>query len=306
MNTEHLKHKILIVDDAPANIKLLGAVLREDYRIAVARDGMNALEIAASEDSPDLILLDIVMPEIDGYEVCRRLKKNPATQNIPVIFITSRDQVEDEAKGLELGAVDYITKPFSLPIVKVRVKTQLELKRQRDMLMELSVIDPLTGLPNRRQLEDRLALEWQRARRHGSSLCAAFIDIDYFKKFNDTQGHAKGDECLRLVARELAGNMKRSTDLLVRYGGEEFVALFPDTDIDGGMTIAENLRAGIQGLNIEHHASDKKIVTVSIGVSSMIPGHGNSSELLLEAADRALYQAKDKGRNRIEAYTEQT
>ncbi|NDV27471.1 diguanylate cyclase [Desulfovibrio sp. JC010] len=303
MSIEHLKYKILIVDDAPANIKLLGAALSGEYRVAVALDGPGTLDIAASEDPPDLILLDIVMPGMDGYEVCRALQENKGTRDIPVIFISSRNQVEDEAKGLEIGAVDYITKPFSLPIVKVRVKTQLELKKQRDMLKELSMIDALTGLPNRRQLENRLDVEWQRARRHGSPLSAAFIDIDFFKAYNDTKGHAMGDECLRLVARELAGSLKRSTDLVVRYGGEEFVALLPDTDLEGGTRIAEVLRSNIEKLAISHNGSHAPVVTVSVGVASMIPDNGDGSDVLLDLADKALYLAKENGRNRIEQFT---
>ena len=302
MNTEYLKQKILIVDDAPANIKLIGSALNEDYRIAVALEGESALNIACSTDPPDLILLDIIMPGMDGYEVCRRLQEYPETKDIPIIFITSRDQVEDEAKGLEIGAVDYITKPFSLPIVKVRVKTQLELKRQRDILRELSMIDPLTNLPNRRQLEDRLSLEWKRSLRQSSPLTAAFIDIDHFKAYNDTKGHSMGDECLQLVARELSGSLKRSTDLMIRYGGEEFLALLPDTDQQGGLMIAETLRSDIEKLGIDHGASVESVVTVSIGVASMIPDTEDTEKTLLESADKALYLAKEKGRNRIELF----
>lgn len=304
MSTEYPKHKILIVDDAPANIKLLGAALRNDYQISVALDGQGALNIARSTSPPDLILLDIVMPGIDGYEVCRKLKENVETKDIPVIFITSKDHVEDEAKGLQIGAVDYIIKPFSLPIVKVRVKTHLELKSQRDLLKKLSLIDALTNLPNRRQLDARLTLEWQRAHRNACHITVAFIDIDLFKSYNDTKGHAKGDECLRIVSRELSGQLKRSTDLVARYGGEEFVALLPDTDITGGLKIAEHLRSSIELLNIEHYSNPNSVVTVSIGIASTIPPNNNSAHALLESADKALYLAKKKGRNRIEIFEE--
>ncbi|WP_319764174.1 PleD family two-component system response regulator [Maridesulfovibrio sp.] len=304
MSIEHLKDKILIVDDAPTNIKLLGSALKDDYRVAVALDGPGALGIVASDDPPDLILLDIVMPGMDGFEVCRILHEKEETRDIPVIFISSRSEVKDEAEGLEIGAVDYITKPFSLPIVKMRVKTQLELKKQRDLLMELSLIDPLTGLPNRRQLENRLDVEWQRARRHGSALTAIFIDIDNFKAYNDTNGHAMGDNCLRLVARELAGSLKRGTDLVVRFGGEEFLVLLPDTDIDGGLCIAEELRSNIEKLGISHTATQSPVVTVSIGVASMVPENANGADMLIEAADKALYLAKENGRNGIECCTD--
>lgn len=302
MNKEHSKHKILIVDDAPPNIKLLGHALREEFRVAVALDGESTLEIALSEDPPDLVLLDIVMPGMDGYEVCRKLKEYPETRDIPVIFISSRDQVEDEAKGLAIGAVDYITKPFSLPIVKARLRTHLELKDQRDLLKKLSMIDPLTNLPNRRQLEERLNLEWDRAQRQSTPITAAFIDIDHFKAYNDNNGHAKGDDCLQLVAGKLSESLKRSTDLIARFGGEEFLALLPETETEGGMIIAENLRSNIEKLNIEHCESVSPVVTVSIGVATMVPDSSNSGKDLLECADKALYLAKNKGRNRVELF----
>lgn len=295
------KPRILVVDDMPSNIRLVCEALQGDYELVVAINGERALELAESQPPPDLVLLDVVMPGMDGHDVCRRLKANPETQGIPVIFLTAQDQEEDETLGLELGAVDYITKPCSLPIVKVRVKTHLELKRQRDMLAELALFDALTRLPNRLRFNERLDMEWQRGQRQQSPLAVIFADIDYFKGYNDTYGHAKGDDCLRLVADELQKVLKRPTDIVARYGGEEFVALLPETDLGGGRLVAEAMRSGIEGLVVEHKASPGKRVTISMGIAATVPNGGDSPQSLLEAADKALYAAKEGGRNRVVA-----
>lgn len=283
----------------PSNIRLVCEALQSDYEMIVAVSGERALELAVSQTPPDLVLLDVVMPGMDGHEVCRRLKANPETQDIPVIFLTAQDQEADETQGLELGAVDYITKPCSLPIVKVRVKTHLELKRQRDMLAELALFDALTRLPNRLRFNERLDMEWQRGLRQHSPLAVIFADIDYFKGYNDTYGHATGDDCLRLVATQLHDALKRPTDVAARYGGEEFVALLPETDLEGGRLVAEAMRSGVEELAVEHKASPGKRVTISMGVAAMVPTGDARPQSLLEAADKALYVAKEGGRNRV-------
>ena len=196
MNDGFKKQTVLIVDDAPANIKILGEVFKGSYKVRIATTGPKGLDIAMSPNPPDLILLDIVMPDMDGYEVCRRLKASKRTQNIPVIFITGKSEEADETMGLELGAVDYITKPFSLPIVKARVKTHMELKRHRDILENLSALDGLTGIPNRRRFDEFFEREWLRALREPALLSMIIIDIDFFKAFNDNYGHQAGDEVL--------------------------------------------------------------------------------------------------------------
>lgn len=292
---------VLVVDDQPANIRVLGEALKHNYQIKMATSGEKAIQIAASEEPPDLILLDIIMPGINGYEVCRQLKSNYRTERIPIIFITAKDQEEDETKGLDLGAVDYITKPFSLPIVKARVKTHLELKRHRDILEDLSTLDGLTGIPNRRKLDAYLETEWKRAVRESYPLSLIMIDIDHFKLFNDNYGHGQGDECLKKVARELSNTAKRPADFVARYGGEEFVSVLPNTAIKQAGEFAELLRCNIEKLHIPHEFSPSgNRVTISLGSATIIPTVNKSYDFLINSADKALYTAKSNGRNQSE------
>ncbi len=298
MPEEH-KQRILIVDDMPTNIKIIGDALRADYAIMVARDGEKALQIA-KEQTPDLILLDIMMPVMDGYAVCRQLKADNATKNIPVIFITAKNQSEDELQGLELGAVDYITKPFHLPVVKARVRTQLDLRRKYLLLESIAALDGLTEIPNRRRFDESLDIEWRRAQRDGKPLTVIFMDIDFFKNFNDAYGHTAGDDCLKRVAKVMADCVHRGGDLVARYGGEEFVALLPDTPCDSGLVLAEKIRVGIEALNIPHaHSSVAPCVTLSLGVATAFPNNALTPGLLVETADKMLYKAKQQGRNQI-------
>lgn len=292
------KPTILIADDIPMNIKILGDALKADYSIRFATDGLKALEVARSFPPPDLILLDIMMPGMDGYDVCRALKEDNETQSIPIIFITAMSQEEDETKGLELGAVDYITKPFSLPIVKARIKTHIELKRHRDMLERLSLLDGLTGIPNRRRFDECFDVEWKRAERLSSFLSVIMVDIDLFKQFNDFYGHQQGDDCLKLVAKALADSVKRASDCVARYGGEEFVCILPDTDIQGAIQVGDAMRQNVEALRMPHERSTvTDHVTISVGTATTIPTRGQSRFSLLEVADKNLYRAKADGRN---------
>ncbi len=294
------RQRILIVDDASENIRILAQALKGEYKTTFATDGNQALKMAMSEETPDLILLDIIMPHMDGYEVCTRLKNDSKTRNIPVIFITAMDQEEDETKGLEIGAVDYITKPFSMAIVKARVKTHLELKRHRDMLENLSSLDGLTGIPNRRRFDEFLDTEWRHCMRENVPLSLIMMDIDYFKAFNDNQGHQAGDDCLKKVAYTLASSVKRPMDFLARYGGEEFVAILPKTNSEGALVVAETMRKNIESLSISHpHSQALKCVTVSLGIATIVPTAQLSSDVLIKAADDALFRAKREGRNRV-------
>ena len=241
-----------------------------------------------------------MLPEINGYDVCRRLKSEKSTSSIPIIFITAKRAEQDETKGLELGAVDYITKPFTLPIVKARVKTHMELKQHRDILETLSTRDALTNIPNRRRLDDFLEMEWMRAIRDQSTISLVIIDIDYFKSYNDRYGHNAGDLCLKRVAKVLMNSLKRPTDLVARYGGEEFVAVLPDTEAKGARFLAELMRKEVKALAIPHEPSTvDDYVTISIGGASIIPSRDSKPERLLELADEQLYEAKNAGRNQI-------
>ena len=294
------KQKILIVDDTVFNIKLLTTALEDDYDISIATNGKDALSIAHSNNPPDIILLDIMMPEMDGYEVCQRLKQEKDTRDIPIIFVTALQDGKSEEHGLRLGAIDYVTKPFSIPIVKAKIKNHLELKRYKDLLKESSNIDGLTQIANRRSFDQALEIETKRARRSGSYLSVLMVDIDYFKKYNDTYGHLEGDECLRKVARAMKTSLNRPGDMVARWGGEEFAILLPDTDKKSAIFIAEKLRKAVLDLAIVHETSlVEKVVTVSIGVATSDPADHSSYEKLLEQSDNALYKAKETGRNRV-------
>ncbi|MBS1169314.1 MAG: response regulator receiver modulated diguanylate cyclase [Burkholderiaceae bacterium] len=300
MNRKPSKPSVMIVDDTPANIRVLAESLRRDYRIRVATSGKEALDLIAHVGPPDLLLLDVMMPEMDGYEICRRLKSETETRNIPVIFVTARADAADEEFGLKLGAVDYIVKPFHLPIVTARVRNHIALKQKTDLLESLAMLDGLTGIPNRRRFNQTLAEEWLRARRDGEPLSLLILDIDHFKEYNDHFGHAGGDLCLTKVAEALAHAVNRAGDLVARYGGEEFVALLPDTDASGAREVAARLRETVESLALPHPLSrTASHVTISVGFASLAPGDGGSTEMLLKLADKMLYRAKEQGKNRI-------
>ncbi len=289
---------ILIVDDHPANIHLLAEALAEEYEIVVATSGQEAIELALAGDAPDLILLDILMPGMSGYEVCERLKLEEWTKSVPVIFVTAKNREEDETYGLKVGAVDYITKPFSMPIVRARVRAHVELKRHRDLLETLSLRDGLTGIPNRRQFEQHLERCWRLCSREGLPLTLCLADIDHFKLFNDRYGHIAGDECLRKVARTMHDCAKRPMDLVARFGGEEFVAILHGTGRDGAAILGEMIRSAIEDLEIPNNAvSSGSMVTLSVGVATVMPDAETAASDLVNRADQALYRAKGNGRN---------
>jgi len=291
------KGRVLIAEDEMVNIKVLVATL-DEYEIVIAKTGEQAISKALSSQPPDLILLDINMPGVDGYEVCRILKKNLESMDIPIIFITVQASVEDETKGLEMGAVDYISKPFSPAIVRARVANHLELKQQRDLLHQLNMTDPLTKIANRRRLDEYLTTSFYQAQRTDSELCLLMIDIDNFKALNDLAGHDYGDDCLRQVAQSVAASLQRSTELAARFGGEEFCVILPATEIIEGRKVAEKIRANIDALQLNHPAADINNVTVSIGCSAMNV-ETDDPNALFKLADALLYQAKQKGRNCI-------
>lgn len=294
------KFKILIVDDERSNITALSHILRSTYIVLAAKDGPSAIE-AAKKNSPDLILLDIIMPGMSGFEVLAELKDSDLTRNIPVIFITGLDSIEDEETGLLLGAVDYITKPFHNAIVKLRVETHLKIIEQMRIIERLGMIDSLTDIPNRRSFDHQLNVEWNRAVREETSLSFIMLDIDKFKNFNDNYGHAHGDKVLKTVAKVILQSMRRPADFAARWGGEEFSVLLPDTGLDGALEVAENIRNNIENVVIPCSDGRDTKITVSIGVNSESPATGGSIDDFCAKADTALYSAKEAGRNIVKA-----
>ena len=295
---EFKKPTILVVDDMTTTLLLLHDLLKDTYEVKIAKSGTKALEILESPNDIDLILLDIEMPDINGYEVCKRIKNNETIKNIPIIFITGRTSQEDEEYGLNLGAIDYITKPFNNAIVKLRIKNYLNLKIKNDMLEKLSMYDGLTNIRNRRYFDETFEKTFSEIKRDKKSLAVLMIDIDFFKPYNDNYGHGQGDETLRKVAKALEKTIKRASDFVARYGGEEFVILLKDINKDGVEAVANNLLNAIRELKITHEYSKiENYVTVSIGVSY----YNSSSDItkleLLLKADETLYNVKNSGRN---------
>jgi diguanylate cyclase (GGDEF)-like protein len=297
MNLE--KQIVLVVDDIYFNAKYIEDILKSDYMVVIVTSGKECLEYVEHK-KVDLILLDIVMPEMDGYEVCQKLKSNAATKKIPVVFLSIKGEIEDEIRGLELGAIDYIIKPACASIIKARIKNHLALKKYNDLLEKLSYIDELTGLFNRRYLDEVLKKEWRCALRTGEILSVLLIDIDFFKGYNDCYGHLAGDVCLQKVATVLKNSVMRSSDIVTRYGGEEFIIILPATSQNGAINVAKRLQAQLALLQIVHQGSDvSEYVTLSVGSASAIAKDFINEKGILEMADFALYQAKNQGRNRI-------
>ncbi len=294
------KARILIVDDEKMNLKVLADLLKDEYVLVLATSGKQALQHAFGDFPPDLILLDVVMPRMGGHEVIRALKNNDKTNNIPVIFVTALDSIEDEEHGLKLGAVDYITKPYSPPIVKIRIRNHLRLVHQYRLLDQLAHLDGLTEIPNRRRFEEVFQKEWTRSARNGIPFSLAMIDVDFFKQYNDHYGHAMGDFTLQKIAKALAGSLKRPADLIARYGGEEFVMILPETDAAAAMVVAERSLQRVVDLNIPHQFSQAADhVSISIGLATITINAKILPQTFLMTADQNLYLAKQTGRNRI-------
>jgi len=309
--------RILIIDDYPENIEVMGEHLAGGYEVQFALSGQDGLE-RVSKSQPDLILLDMMMPGMDGFEVCRQLRQDPYTREIPVIFVTAHNDSETESRALAAGAVDFIHKPVNPPVLRARVDTHIKLKMRLDELKRLATRDALTGLANRRVFYERLEMEWNRAMRRNDTLSLLMIDVDFFKAYNDHYGHPQGDICLAQVARAIGQTALRANELAARFGGEEFVVLMADTTLEQARQVAERIREGVHGLAIPHQysgVSDR--VTVSIGVGSALPCRIAEQSVhsshcletcakllscagnLVEMTDKALYQAKRQGRDRF-------
>lgn len=294
-----LHKKILIVDDEKANRKILKELLHEEATIIFAKNGEQALELA-TKHVPDLMLLDVVMPDKSGFEVIEKIKNDPKTMGISVIFITGLANSDDEERGFDLGGCDYIYKPFKANIVIARVLMHLELIQQRKMLDEIAHIDALTGISNRRKMDIVLADELSANKRDKKQLAVALIDVDFFKQYNDNYGHGAGDIALKKVATSLREVLHRPRDFAARYGGEEFVILLPDSDLAGAKMVISNIFQALADKEIKHEfstASDN--LTISIGAVIVDDSPENTCEEVLLQADKLLYQAKHNGRNQL-------
>jgi diguanylate cyclase (GGDEF)-like protein len=301
--SETEKNSVRIVDDEKASIIALTHILGEEYTVFAAKRGEEAVELA-KKHLPDVVLLDIMMPEMNGYEVLARLKADEATRDIPVIFITGLDEAEDEEKGLKMGAADYINKPFSPAIVKLRINNQMQMLNQIEMIRNLSMTDQLTGIANRRNFDNRFRLEWNHANRSKTPLSLAFVDLDHFKIYNDSFGHLQGDVALQVVARTIVQSLKRSSDFAARWGGEEFAILLPGTSSGGATDVAECIRHHIEEAHIPCTEKGAEAITASAGVNTLVPDEYLSMDDLIDGADQALYAAKNNGRNRVCVYEE--
>lgn len=317
---------ILIVDDSDdtrrsTRMLLEMAGFSDVLTAASARDAFRLLDLDGSQAvAVDAILMDVTMPQMDGLEACRQLKANARLRDIPVIMVTGRTEEADLAAAFEAGAMDYITKPIKIVELLARLRSALTLKHELDnrkarqlelleltrqlrdanqRLERLSTQDPLTGIANRRSFQTTLSREWGRAVREAAPVSLVMIDVDHFKGYNDHYGHPRGDEVLRKVAQTLRGQLKRPGDLLARYGGEEFVTLLTHTGMHGARLIADALRSSIEDLGIEHAESPLHVVTISVGVATMVPDRHTEPDALVQAADQALYEAKRSGRNRV-------
>lgn len=307
-----VKHEmsVLIVDDNPQNLKVLGNVLKQntDYNLAFALNGEEALDYI-EKHSPDMILLDVMMPGLDGFEVCKKLNQEEGTEDIPVIFITAKSEPEDIIKGFKVGGVDYVTKPFNEAELLMRIATHMELKRSRDMLElknkelteaydkieHLALTDTLTGIPNRRNLTNLMGKEASRSRRNGTTFSLIMCDIDFFKKVNDTYGHDTGDYVLCEVASIIQESV-RQQDVVGRWGGEEFLIMLPETKMEDATSVAEKLRKAIESKEMAFHDYSFK-VTMTFGVSVFETDLG--IEKSIKKADDALYEGKQSGRNKV-------
>lgn len=290
--------KILIVDDSLLQAIQLKTIIEDGYDVTIAQTAEDGLRRAHSEDF-SLILLDVVMPEMDGFTLLRKLQEELVTQNVPVILITSLADAVSEQRGLVLGAVDYITKPYISLIVKARVDTHIKLYRYRRKIEEISMTDQLTGIANRRRYDHYSLAKWHEAIRLQVPFSIFMFDIDHFKVYNDTFGHPAGDKVIAAVAKTISSHLKRSTDFVARYGGEEFVAISMGEPSKKMFEYLQKVRQTIEDLHIPHSPTVSEWVTVSIGGVTMIPKTGSAYDVYLKIADAMLYDAKKGGRNRV-------
>lgn len=290
--------KILIIDDSPVQANFLSSILTDDYEITVVNSAEEGLKQAKAEEY-SLILLDVIMPGIDGFQLLKTLQEEVILRHTPVILITSLNDTQHEEQGLTLGAVDYITKPFHPAIVRARVHTHIKLYQYRTHIEREATVDQLTGVPNRRRYDSVSGKRWQDAIRLGAPISICMFDIDKFKVYNDTFGHPAGDKVIKAVAETASSYLQRGTDFFARYGGEEFVALILGGESTVNFRHLQKIRQAVEDLHIPHNPEISPWVTVSIGGITVIPKVGSSFDTYLKMADAMLYDAKRFGRNQV-------
>ena len=290
--------KILVIDDSAVQAEYLRSILKEEYDVTVCNTAREGLA-AAKEGCFGLILLDIVMPDMDGFVLLQELKETDLTKHIPVIMLTSLSDVQYEERGLLMGAVDYVAKPFSPVIIRARVNTHIQLYHYQMEFKQQAMVDQLTGVANRRRYEAESLSKWREAIRFGMPLSICMFDIDKFKLYNDTFGHPAGDQVISAVAKTASSYFQRSMDLFARYGGEEFIAVFVGSDGHNAFEFLKTIRQAVEDLHIPHCSPVSQWVTVSVGGVSLIPKVGDSYDTYLKLADTMLYDAKRLGRNRV-------
>ena len=290
--------KILIIDDSPVQANFLSSILTEDYEVSVVNTAEEGLEQAKIGDY-SLILLDVIMPGIDGFQLLKMLQEEVVLRRTPVILITSLNDIQHEEQGLTLGAVDYITKPFHPGIVRARVNTHVKLFQYWTQIEREATVDQLTGVPNRRRYDAVSSKRWQDAIRLGAPISICMFDIDKFKVYNDTFGHPAGDKVIKAVAETAASKLRRGTDFFARYGGEEFVALILGGGSENDFAYLKKVRQAVEDLQIPHNPEVSQWVTISIGGITVLPKVGSTYDMYLKMADAMLYDAKRFGRNQV-------
>lgn len=289
---------ILLIDDSPVQAEFLRSILMEDYQITVCHTAADGLE-AAKAGGFSLILLDVIMPDMDGFSVLRELQETAITKYVPVILITSLSDVQNEERGLTMGAVDYIAKPFSPIIVRARVNTHIKLYHYQSHFRKQAMVDDLTGIANRRRYEGDSLVRWREAISLKMPFSICIFDIDKFKLYNDTYGHPAGDKVIAAVAKAAASRFHRATDLVARYGGEEFVVLILGNDAKSAFSVMQEVRKAVEDLRIPANSPVSPWVTVSAGGVTLVPKMTDSYETYLKIADTMLYDAKNAGRNMV-------
>ena len=315
------KLRVLLVEDSKVAIKAITGYLDDlGVQLLIAETGSAAIDLYRRE-RPDIILLDIILPDITGYEVAKQVRKLQGKDDwTAIIFLSVMSKDDDLKRGIEAGGDDYLTKPVGRVVLQAKVAAMYRLVRMQRALVQLteqlnqaneqlnmanlelhrvSMTDGLTGIPNRRVFDELLVREWRRCARLQKPISVVMLDVDYFKKFNDRYGHQAGDECLKTAAKMIAGAVPRASDLAARYGGEEFVLILSETDAEGARAVANRIREQVAGLKVANEDSPHRYVTLSCGISTVVPGDDIPVEKLVKSADNALYLAKKQGRNSV-------